>query len=217
MIGLDKISAVAITLAVVATIILSTFSTTTVVVFPITITVAALGLEWVWTHRLRKGEESELGAEVEKKISGWQLRNIGFYSALALVVMLGTGYFFDWFDVGAIVGMATTDAYAYSLSIAVAEEVFFRLLITDLLLVSHLPASLSRFSFLDTPAFKLIVSGVFFGLVHTARYGASFESMAYVIVGGCALSFVSYKCKSITPAIIAHAANNFLAVGGFLQ
>jgi membrane protease YdiL (CAAX protease family) len=113
--------------------------------------------------------------------------------------------------------MATTDAYAYSLSIAVAEEVFFRLLITDLLLVSHLPASLSRFSFLDTPAFKLIASGLFFGFIHTARYGASFESMAYVIVGGCALSFVAYKCKSITPAIIAHTANNFLAVGGFLQ
>ena len=94
---------------------------------------------------------------------------------------------------------SVSDAFFIFISVVVfasiAEEMFFRGLVQR------------NLEFYRDPAMTIVFTAVFFALSHL-----SFEVALQILILGLLLSFTSWKAKSIIPAIIIHAINNFLSL-----
>lgn len=203
MIRQDAISAAFIVYAALAVTFLATYSTTTVVMFPFILLIGGLALEYRFSKRIGETPEDSF-----KRVPYTQ---IGLYAGLALVVMLVTGLTVQYIPLAEIGSMPVwTDAFLYTTSIAVAEEIFFRGFITDALLSYNFGRGL-----LNNNYFKLFLSGGVFAVYHLARYGTSVSNMIYVAVCGFVLSWVAWKTRRLSPSIIAHVFNNIFALGVF--
>ncbi len=85
--------------------------------------------------------------------------------------------------------------------IAIAEEQFFRGLITNLL-VSKLGSAWPL---------AILMSGAFFAIYHFAVYGTSASNLIIVAGSGMVLSLAAYKTRRVSTTMGPHLANNFLS------
>jgi len=171
---------------------LSTYQTTVIILFPAVLLISGIVLQFFLLRKI------EVVDSVFEEQTAW---NIGFHTLIALA---GIG-------LGSIISPAVAkafpiqkmqltgmDALLYSVLIAVAEEQFFRGAITNFLLLS-LP-----------PSAAIIGSTAIFTVYHLAVYGTEVSALTYVFVGGAVLSFVAYRSRRLSPAILAHVINNML-------
>lgn len=190
MIQQDSVSRVLIVLAIMVTIFLATFETTAVVLFPAILLITGLVMEFYLEKR------REYTDHIFEPLT---IRKIGYYTVLALFGVFVAGYAIQR------VPMELTgyDALLYGVLVAVAEEQFFRGFITDWLL-----------SRIGNRMIALFVSALVFMVYHFARYGTATPALVYVFAGGFILSYVAYRSKRLSPCMLAHVANNVIAVIG---
>jgi len=186
----DSLSRVLIVLAIMITIFLSTFETTTLVLFPAVLLITGLIMEFYLEKRREYTDHIFEPLTIQK---------IGYYTVLALFGSFITGYAIK--NVQFPMELTGYDALMYSTLIAVAEEQFFRGFITDWLL-----------SRINNPMVALFLSALVFMAYHFARYGTATDALIYVFAGGFILSYVAYKSKRISPPMLAHVLNNLIAI-----
>lgn len=192
MIQQDSLSHVLVVTAIIITIFLSTFETTTIVLFPAVLLMAGLIMEfYLERHR-------EYTDHIFEPLT---MRKIGYYTVLALFGIFITGYAVKYVELP--MQLTGYDALMYSILIAVAEEQFFRGFITDWLL-----------SRIANPMVALFTSALVFMTYHFARYGTATDALIYVFAGGFILSYVAYRSKRLSPTMLAHILNNVVAVLG---
>ena len=193
MIRQDSISKVLTILAVMITLYLSTYQTTTVALFPAVLLITGIVLQF---FLLRRVETVDSVFEPE---TAW---NIGFYTLLALAG-IGLGSIISPALAKAVpvqkMQLTGMDAVLYSVLISIAEEQFFRGAITNFLL-SMFP-----------PSMAVLGSAAIFTAYHLAVYGTEASALIYVFVGGAVLAFVAYRSGRLSPACLAHMFNNVLS------
>lgn len=179
-------------LAIMITIYLSTFQTTQIVLFPVTLLLSGLVMEF-YLERKREYVDSILEPTTMKQI--------GNYTIIALFGIFLTGYVVQKFKIP--MELTGYDAILYGVLIAIGEEQFFRGFITDWLLTQ-----------LKSPMLALLVSALTFMIYHFAVYGTQADALIYVFAGGFVLSWTAYKSRRISPPMLAHIINNVAAVLG---
>lgn len=169
---------------------LSTFETTTIVLFPAVLLLSGLAME-LYLERKREFTDSITEPATMKQI--------GYYTVIAIFGIFLTG----WTIQQSKIPMQLTgyDALLYGMLIAIAEEQFFRGFITDWLLTKF-----------PHPMMALASAAVIFCVYHLARYGTQIDALIYVFAGGFTLSWVSYKSQRISPAMCGHLLNNVAAI-----
>ena len=192
MIRQDTISRTLIILAIMITIYLSTFETTTIVLFPAILLITGLIMEFYLEKK------REVTDHITEKST---IKSVGYYTVLALFGIFLAGYAIEKFRPP--MELTGYDALLYSMLIAVAEEQFFRGFITDWLL-----------SKIAQPHMALLASALIFTIYHFARYGTKPEALLYAFAGGFILSWVAYKSRRLSPCMLAHILNNAIAVIG---
>lgn len=90
----------------------------------------------------------------------------------------------------------------FSVLIAISEEQWFRGAITPFM-VNSVGVILGS-----------VMAGAVFGIYHFAVYGDQPTALMVVTMAGIMLSYLAIESKSITPGMIAHASNNFIASMG---
>mgnify|MGYP001593021923 FL=1 len=185
-----------IILALAITVYLFTYESSALVIFPAILLIAGVSME-VFLER-KKVEMVDDGTEFKT------LKEIGFYTVLALFGIFLTGYAIQKLPMS-ISPLTTSpvNAMLYSVLIGVSEEQFFRGFLTDWLL-THM----------SNVALALISGAGIFTAYHLARYSTSVNALAYVFAGGLILGFVAYRSRRISPTMLAHAGNN---AASFLQ
>jgi membrane protease YdiL (CAAX protease family) len=104
-----------------------------------------------------------------------------------------------------IASMSIFDAAMYTSLFAIAEERFFRGGIFTFLTWK-----------LQKPIVAVLACSLIFFIYHFAVYGGSMENLAFVMMGGFALTYVTLKSGRLTPATLAHLLNNIITtLGGF--
>lgn len=140
--------------------------------------------------------------QIEHEDEHKALREIGFYTALALFGVFLIGYAVNYVLLSVTqLGLTGINAVLYSALIAVAEEQFFRAFILDWLL-----------SRIALPMVAVFFNAVLFMGYHFARYGTDLNALGYVLGGGLILGLVAYKSKRISPCMAAHVINNVVTL-----
>jgi membrane protease YdiL (CAAX protease family) len=114
-----------------------------------------------------------------------------------------------------VFGIAAVDVYAYFISAAVVEEIFYRMFIVYLMqyiLIKMLGDNITKYF---DEIIIIFLNGIIFMAVHTRYYGT--PAMLIMFLGGVSQTFFFLKTKSILPCIVAHVLINFLASGSLLQ
>jgi len=142
------------------------------------------------------------------------LVDITKYSLLAISGMFVASWMLPQvFTPSTIVPLSTTDSIIYGQIFAITEEVFFRGAVTYFIFwifPSGFHLGLMGFV-VPHQIFVSVLSGSVFAFYHLARYGFS-QATVYVWIAGVILAAVVIYSKRISPAILAHMSNNFLAV-----
>lgn len=191
MIRQDSISHMLIVLAMMFAVYLATFETTTIILFPAILLIIGIGMEMF----LERKQEY-----IDHMTEQRTLKEIGYYTILALMGIFLTGFMVHKFVIVELQGIS---AVSYSVLMAIAEEQFFRGFITDLLLTKF-----------PNPWMALLSSAAIFTIYHLARYATQPESLTYVLAGGFILSYVAWKSQRISPTMLAHTINNVIATLG---
>jgi len=181
-----------VALAMMLTVYLATFETTTIVVFPSILLLIGLGME-MWLEKKRE--------YVDHFAEEKTMKTIGYWTIVALLGFFLTGYMVQHVNLTILTGWAS--AISFTVLMAIAEEQFFRGFITDMFLTNF------KYSML-----ALGGSAFVFMFYHYARYGTDPNSMLYVFAGGFILNWVAYKSRRISPCMLAHIINNVVAVVG---
>jgi len=193
MIAQDTISQGLTAIAVFIVLYLSTFETTTVVLFPAFLLIAGVVMQIFFMRRIEV---------VDHVFEEETAQNIGFYTLLALAGM-AVGSFVSPALAEAMptqkMQMTGTDAMLYALLMAIAEEQFFRGAITNFMLIL-VPAPMA-----------IMGSAGIFTVYHFAMYGTDLSALAYVFIGGVMLAWAAYRSGRLSPSTLAHVINNLIA------
>ncbi len=168
---------------------LGTYETTAIILFPAVLLISGVVMELYLEKRREYVDSLDEAAT---------LRQVGFYTIIALLGTFSIGAFTRYVDLP--LQLMGYSALLYSILIAISEEQFFRGFIVDLFLreVPH-------------PYLALLGSTLLFMLYHLARYGGTPDSLLYVFVGGFMLSWVAYKSRRLSPCQLGHIINNLMA------
>ena len=183
------LSKMLIVLALMFSVYLATFETTTLVLFPAFLIVFGLVME-IWM------EKKEEVADIQPQ--SW--KTIGFWTLIALGGIFLTGFTINYSQ---FFSMSLVSAVSYTAVSAIGEEQFFRGFITDFM-VSRVPNEI----------LGVLASAGIFTMYHLARYGLNPDAMLYTLAGGFILSWVAWKSRRISPCMLAHLINNVVAVLG---
>ena len=194
MIRQDSLSKMLIVISMMLTVYLATFETTTLVLFPGILLLIGLVMEFYLESK------REFVDHITEPKS---MKQIGYYTIIALLGMFMSGYMIDMTNMTVLSGVS---AIGFGVLMAVAEEQFFRGFITDFLL--------TRF---PNYILALVTSAGVFTIYHLARYGGQPDAMMYVFAGGFILSWVSWKSQRLSPCMLAHAINNIIVVMGLMK
>ena len=137
--------------------------------------------------------------QVEQDISQTDSKLVLVWSAISFFAILTLNLF-----VPAVPFATTADPLGrrlFAVLIAVAEENFFRGFIT--------PFIATR---LNSVPLGAILAGLMFAIYHIAVYG-SINVLLIVLGSGIVLSYAVLRTKRLSPTILAHVINNFLATG----
>lgn len=197
----DSVSYALMLIALLGTVYLATFSTTSVVLFPAILLLVGFFGERIIERRRRSIEEDSTSSRGDMRI-------IGYYSVLALAGMFIAGYAVNLVDFGGL-ALGEFDSVVYSVLIAIAETQFFQGFVLEALFSSNLPFLAGQ------PVMACFVGAGVCVVYHLARYGADFNALVYVFVGFSVLNWVSWRSRRLSPAMIGHGMNNLLSNLGF--
>jgi membrane protease YdiL (CAAX protease family) len=200
MIRQDNISRAMFVVAVLISIYLATYQTTTLVLFPIILLVTGLVMEYSLERRGTgfKKEDSPDTTTDRKEVA-----STGYWALLGFAGIMLSGYAINFTNyISSLSALAVTnyDLILFSSLMAVSEEMFFRGFVLELCLVTFKVGEIAVFA-----------SAGVFAVYHLARYGTQLESLVYVFAGGLILSFITWKSKRLGPSILAHVGNNVIA------
>ena len=159
-------------------------------VFPAILLISSFGLNFYIGQRYPS----------DSSMSGGDASNILVYTMIAIAGMWFTGQFTSNYVPQSINTLSGIDAVTFGVLMAVAEEQFFRGALLNFLM--------PRLGVLGAVA----GSGGVFYVYHFFVYAGNQGALLYVFAGGLLLAFVTVKTGRISPAILAHAINNILAV-----
>jgi len=192
MIRQDAVSQVMSLTAVMIVVYLSTFQQGVTILFPAVLLISGITLQFYLQRRY----------ETDFSIDGEEAKNIMYYALIGLAFIAIGGVLAPklWQPVQRM-QLTGMDQLLYSMLIAVSEEQFFRGALFNWLLES-LPAA----------ALAIVGSALIFVVYHFAIYQTNFSNLTYVFVGGVALAWIDYRTQRLSPSVLAHVLNNFLAV-----
>lgn len=188
MIRHDTISRILTILAVLITLYLSTFTPSTLVLFPAILLISGMVLQLYLEKKIQVAD-----SVFEEQT----LTKIGFYTVIALFGISFTGII-----VGKLVlpqQLTVYDAMLYGVLMAIAEEQFFRGFILNFML--------ERFP----PLMACILAASLFTVYHFARYGLKTSVIIYIFISGLVLSWVAYKSGRLSPVMLAHSIHNIIS------
>jgi membrane protease YdiL (CAAX protease family) len=181
----DTLSQALTVLACLSSVYLATFQPSTIIFFPVILLVSGLTLQFYL------GRFEVTDSVVES--SG----DIALHTLAALAGLAVAGLFAPLIP---RLGLTGFDAVLYGALIAVAEEQFFRGAVLNMLL-AKLPV-----------AAAIPSSALIFAVYHLAVYGSEAYALVYVSAAGLLLAYVSWRSGRLSPAMIAHIANNIFSL-----
>ena len=186
----DAVSQVLSATACFILIYLATFETSFIVVFPAFLLITGIVLQIYFSRRL---EYVDHLAESAPSITYYTLVALaGFAVASVLAPALARG--------PRAMELTGIDAVLYAVLIAVAEEQFFRGALMNMIE-----------GFTHSPIAAVAGSSTVFMVYHFGVYGTRADALIYVFFGGLVLAWVAWRSGRLSPAMLAHMLNNFMA------
>lgn len=132
-------------------------------------------------------------------ITGREYKQIGFFTVLSLAAIgLGSLISPQLFKPPLTVTLSIFDQFLYGQLYSLCEERFFRGFVTSFLLWK------------TNPMLAHLGSGAIFCVYHFKIYGTATHALVYVLIAGTVLSWVTWRTKRLSPAMLSHALNNAL-------
>jgi len=191
MVRRDAISTAFTLLAIMISVYLATWQKDFATFFPTILLLSGLGMSYYMGQRI----------EQDVDLTGDEARDIAFWTlvclfGIAIGSLVSTNLFTPRTRGMDLVGF---DIVLFGILVAVAEETMFRGAVLSFL-SQQLPAVVA-----------VVSSASIFMIYHFSVYRSDPAALMYVFTAGFVLSFVTLKTRRLSPAILAHVANNIIA------
>jgi membrane protease YdiL (CAAX protease family) len=193
----DNISLTLSAIAVLISIYLATYQTEVVTIYPTILLLTGMVLS-----RWYQADPSSVA--VDRTLEERELWETVKWVVIGVASLVAISYTTDWAFSPArvkldVAQLSSLDLKLFGVLMAISEEHFFRGFIT--------PYFVSRTSM----ALGLLLSSMIFATYHFAVYQVDLQALAYVLMAGALLGYMTIQTGRLTPAMLVHIVNNLLA------